>query len=97
MTNDDVRLVADFIRTHRIAHGDQYGIWIAPSIDAERIADAVEQHFLRPIEASCLDPVPQADGNSDNSPTWVGEIDGKEYRGLGLKSGNLSHLPEGSH
>jgi hypothetical protein len=67
------------------------------------------------------DPVPQADGDSGDSPTWIGEVDGKKYTGLrtqetvisftdefgkkcyGLgnveipKSGDLSHLPEGSH
>jgi hypothetical protein len=52
--------------------------------------------FLHP------DPVPQADGYSDSGTlpedvTWVGEIDGKRYTGLGPKSGNLDHLPEGSY
>jgi len=46
--------------------------------------------------------VPQADGYSDSGTlpedvTWVGEIDGKRYTGLGPKSGTLDHLPEGSH
>ena len=47
------------------------------------------------------DPVPQADGYSGTLPedvTWIGEIDGKRYSGLGKpESGPLSHLPEGSH
>ena len=47
------------------------------------------------------DPVPQADGYSGTLPedvTWIGEIDGKRYSGLGNpESGPLSHLPEGSH
>ena len=47
------------------------------------------------------DPVPQADGYSGTLPedvTWIGEIDGKRYSGLGKpESGHLSHLPEGSH
>ena len=30
--------------------------------------------------------------------TWIGEIDGKRYSGLGKpESGPLSHLPEGNH
>ena len=50
--------------------------------------------------AACLDPVPQADGYSPlpEDVTWIGEIDGKRYSGLGKhESGPLSHLPEGSH
>jgi hypothetical protein len=32
------------------------------------------------------------------TPSWIGEIDGKRYSGLGKpESGPLSHLPEGSH
>jgi hypothetical protein len=32
------------------------------------------------------------------TPSWIGEIDGKRYSGLGKpESGHLSHLPEGSH
>ena len=50
----------------------------------------------KPIQA-----VPQADGYSGTLPedvTWIGEIDGKRYSGLGKpESGPLSHLPEGSH
>ena len=50
----------------------------------------------KPIQA-----VPQADGYSGTLPedvTWIGEIDGKKYTGLGKpESGPLSHLPEGSH
>ena len=46
-------------------------------------------------------PLPQADGYSGTLPedvTWIGEIDGKRYSGLGKpESGPLSHLPEGSH
>jgi len=43
--------------------------------------------------------VPQADGYSElGTPSWIGEIDGKRYRGLGNpESSPLSHLPEGSH
>ena len=50
--------------------------------------------FLHP------DPVPQADGYSGTLPedvTWIGEIDGKRYHGLGPKSGTPTDLPEGSH
>ena len=49
------------------------------------------------------DAVPQADGYSGTLPedvTWVGEIDGKRYRGLGKpKSGKplTDHMPEGGH
>src|SRR5580658_5257180 len=32
------------------------------------------------------DPVPQADGDSGDSPTWIGEVDGKRYTGLEPKS-----------
>ena len=50
---------------------------------------------------ACFDPVPQADGYSGTLPenvTWIGEVDGKKYTGLGNpESGPLSHLPEGSH
>jgi len=54
------------------------------------------------IKIETPDPVPQADGYSDSGTlpedvTWVGEIDGKRYTGLGPKSGTLDHLPEGSH
>jgi hypothetical protein len=36
-------------------------------------------------------------GTLPENVTWIGEIDGKKYTGLGLKSGNLTDLPEGSH
>ena len=51
--------------------------------------------------ADAIAAVPQADGYSGTLPenvTWIGEVDGKKYTGLGTpKSGPLSHLPEGSH
>ena len=53
------------------------------------------------LHPASQDPVPQADGYSGTLPedvTWIGEIDGKKYTGLGKpESGPLSHLPEGSH
>ena len=53
------------------------------------------------LHPASQDPVPQADGYSGTLPedvTWIGEIDGKRYTGLGNpESGPLSHLPEGSH
>ena len=53
------------------------------------------------LHPASQDPVPQADGYSGTLPedvTWIGEIDGKRYSGLGKpESGPLSHLPEGSH
>ena len=37
-------------------------------------------------------------GTLPEDVTWIGEIDGKRYSGLGKpESGPLSHLPEGSH
>jgi hypothetical protein len=77
--------------------------------------------FTRIVDVSSTpDPVPQADGDCPNpdvcgcgqTPTWIGEVDGKKYSGLGERvssqfanpewiakqeSGDLSHLPEGSH
>ena len=36
--------------------------------------------------------------HKSGTPSWIGEIDGKRYSGLGKpESGHLSHLPEGSH
>jgi hypothetical protein len=52
------------------------------------------------IKIETPDPVPQADGYSGTLPedvTWVGEIDGNKYTGLGPKSGNPTDLPEGGH
>jgi hypothetical protein len=53
------------------------------------------------LHPASQDSVPQADGYSGTLPedvTWIGEIDGKRYSGLGKpESGPLSHLPEGSH
>jgi hypothetical protein len=54
------------------------------------------------IKIETPDPVPQADGFSESGTlpedvTWIGEIDGKRYTGLGPKSGDPTDLPKGSH
>ena len=70
-----------------------------PSDMYDRIYAAVEACFEPPAARS----VPQADGYSGTLPedvTWIGEVDGKKYTGLGTpKSGKplTDHLPEGSH
>ena len=59
--------------------------------------------YGEPRPALRPDPVPQADGFSESGTlpenvTWIGEIDGKKYPGLGKpKSGTPTDLPEGSH
>jgi hypothetical protein len=75
---------------HRVPKKTGFGPSTQKAIDNAQVAHRYQQ-----------DPVPQADGYSGTLPedvTWIGEIDGKRYRGLGNpESGPLSHLPEGSH
>ena len=78
------------IDMHRAPKNAGFGPSTQKAIDAAHAALRSQQ-----------DPVPQADGYSGTLPedvTWIGEIDGKRYSGLGKhESGPLSHLPEGSH
>ena len=76
---------------HRVPKKTGFGPSTQKAIDNAQVAHRQYQQ----------DPVPQADGYSGTLPedvTWIGEIDGKRYSGLGNpESGPLSHLPEGSH
>ena len=75
------------------------------------------------VPPAVFEALSQADGYAEResgTPTWIGEVDGKKYNGLGKleftpcggkycngepcqgppscpESGDLSHLPEGSH
>lgn len=78
-----------------------FGQPLQPILMALGDNDFYEEYAKRARDEYPQDPVPQADGYSGTLPenvTWIGEVDGKKYTGLGTpKSGPLSHLPEGSH
>jgi len=40
-----IRQIAEYVRTYEFAQGDQYGIWIGTSVDAEELAQAIEANF----------------------------------------------------
>lgn len=45
--NKLVKEIADFVRTKKIAQGDQYGGYVETSPDAEVLAKAIEEEFLK--------------------------------------------------
>ena len=65
------------------------------------VSPATGPHPAPTIPPEVWEALSQADGYAEResgTPSWIGEIDGKRYSGLGKPvSGPLSHLPEGSH
>ena len=96
-----------FMESFMATVGDFLDRNIDIAIDAEIDAEIEElmreagHYAANVLRTRRIQAVPQADGYSGTLPedvTWIGEIDGKRYSGLGKpESGPLSHLPEGSH
>jgi hypothetical protein len=65
------------------------------------VSPATGPHPAPTIPPEVWEALSQADGYAEResgTPSWIGEIDGKRYSGLGKpESGPFSHLPEGSH
>lgn len=88
-----------------------------PNPDVRRSVRELPPSVVPPEVWAALKEAEEHAERESGTPTWIGEVDGKRYHGLGgdsccpyhrdgglsgiscipSKSGNLDHLPEGSH
>ena len=85
-----------FMESFMVTVGDFLDRNIDIAIDAE--IDAEIEELMREAGHYAANVLRTRRFRPCRKPTWIGEIDGKRYSGLGKpESGPLSHLPEGSH
>jgi hypothetical protein len=88
----------DLLEQLRTVFGREYDNEI---YSVKEVLPKVELLEMPVVPSEVWGSLSQADGYAEResgAPSWIGEIDGKRYSGLGKpESGPLSHLPEGSH